>query len=100
MDKVRGHVRAGEPPTTTADTITVRELVTGTDEETTVRWKNLIATEATGGAIMVGMPDSLHQDHNKETSRPVARSRVTARIGVGREVERGTHRAARPGRMA
>lgn len=73
---------------------------TGTNEETTGRWKDLAAMAATGGAIMAGMSANLHQDRNNENSRPVVRSKVIAMIGVEREVVRGTNLVARLSRMA
>lgn len=72
---------------------------TGTNEETTVRRKDLAAMAATGGAIMAGMFANLHRDRNNENSRPVVRSKVTAMIGVEREVVRGTHLVVRLSRM-
>lgn len=48
---------------------------------------------------MAEMPDSLSRDCNSGNSRLAVRSKATEGIGVEREVEKGTHLAARPGRM-
>lgn len=54
---------------------------------------------AMGGAITAEMPDSLNRDCNSGNSRPAVQSKAMEGIGVKREVVKGTHLAARPGRM-